>query len=385
MKILNGLLVFVPIAILAEVFHAAPVALFLSAALGIVPLAHVLGEATEHVSEHVGPGLGGFLNATFGNATELIIGLMAIRSASLLQLASLNPPAGKSAAQLVQSAEDLIDVVKASLTGSIIGNLLFILGLAFLVGGYGREKQVFSAKVVGVGAAMMTLAVTGLMVPSIIYWLDKIGKEQANHLSDATYVHLSDHVSIVLLAIYFLSLVFSFKTHKHLYRSPEDEDYSPARLEAHWSMRKACTVLAVATLIIAGLSEILVGSLEEAGKAMHLNPIFMGLFVVAMVGNAAEHASAVMIARKDKMDLAINIAMGSSMQVALLLAPILVLVSNLTAKSMTLVFKPLEVAAVGISVAITTIVNLDGESNWLEGAQLLSVYAILGLAFFHAF
>lgn len=385
MSPMSVLFVFVPVAILAEIFHAGSVVIFVTAGLGIVPLAHMLGEATEHVSDHVGPGLGGFLNATFGNATELIIGMMAIWRASQLQLASANPPPGKTAAQLLQGAEEMIDVVKASITGSIIGNLLFILGLAFLVGGLGREKQVFSDKVVGVGNAMMTLAVAGLMVPSIIYWLDKITTEHSHHLSDETYVHLSDHVAVVLLVIYVLSLVFSFKTHKHLYRLPEDEDHAPAHTEPAWSIRKAVGVLVGATVVIAGLSEILVGSLEEAGKAMGLNPIFMGLFVVALVGNAAEHASAVLIAKRDKMDLAINIAMGSSMQVALLLAPILVLASNLTAKSMTLVFKPLEVAAVGISVAITTIVNLDGESNWLEGCQLLSVYAILGLAFYHAF
>lgn len=382
---MNLLLVFIPIALAAEWFHAGAVVIFVTAGLGIVPLAHILGEATEHLAERVGPGLGGFLNATFGNATELIIGLMALSKASELTGLARNPPAGQTAAQLLQSAEELIDVVKASLTGSIIGNLLFILGLAFLVGGLGRESQSFSAKVVGVGNAMMTLAVTGLMLPSTIYWLDKLTKGPGQHLSEETFVRLSEQVSVVLLIIYGLSLLFSFKTHKHLYRDPEGEDHTAVHAGAVWGPKKAVGVLFVATLVIAGLSEILVGSLEEAGRAMGLNPIFMGLVVVAMVGNAAEHASAVMIARKDKMDLAINIAMGSSMQVALLLAPVLVLASTLMQKPMTLVFTPLEVAAVGLSVAISTVVNLDGESNWLEGAQLLSVYAMMALAFYHAF
>ncbi|MBI4872462.1 MAG: calcium/proton exchanger [Candidatus Riflebacteria bacterium] len=384
MTVRNFFLLAVPMAIAAEVFHLGPVVIFVLAGLGIIPLAGILGEATEQLSDRLGPGIGGFLNATFGNATELIIGLMALYSASQLASQAAAPPAGKTAQQLMASADNLVEVVKASITGSIIGNLLFILGLAFLVGGLGRDKQVFSAKVVGVGNAMMTLAVAGLMAPSIVYWLDHLAKGSP-HIPDATFVDLSDHVAVVLLVIYLLSLVFSFKTHRHLYRAPEDEDHAPAHVEEHWTTRKAVTILVVSTAVIAVLSEILVGSLDAAGKSMGLNPIFMGLVVVAMVGNAAEHASAVMIARKDKMDLAINIAMGSSMQVALLLAPIMVLASNLGSKTMTLVFTPLELAAVGISTAITTIVNLDGESNWLEGAQLLSVYAILALAFYHAF
>lgn len=384
MTVRNLMLLFVPVALAAEVFHLGPMVVFITAGLGIIPLAAILGEATEQIASRVGPGLGGFLNATFGNATELIIGLVAISTASGLVTQAAAPPAGKTAAELLQSADELIEVVKASLTGSIIGNLLFILGLAMLVGGFNREKQVFSSRVVSVGNAMMTLAVAGLMIPSVIYWLDHLSKG-APHISESTFVDLSDHVAVVLLLIYGLSLLFSFKTHKHLYRSPEDEDHAPAHVEEAWSTKKAMTVLIVSTSVIAVLSEFLVGSIEAAGKSMGLNPIFMGLVVVAMVGNAAEHASAVLIARKDKMDLAINIAMGSSMQVALLLAPVMVLLSNLGAKQMTLVFTPLEVAAVGISTAITTIVNLDGESNWLEGAQLLSVYVILALAFFHAF
>jgi Ca2+:H+ antiporter len=385
MPVMKILLIFVPVAIAAEVLHAGPVVIFITAGLGIVPLAHMLGEATEQISERVGPGLGGFLNATFGNATELIIGMMALIEASSLTKLAANPPADKTAQQLLTSAEELVDVVKASITGSIIGNLLFIMGLACLVGGVGRIKQVFSAKVVEVGNAMMTLAVAGLMIPSIIYWLDKWTKGPGQHIPEASVIHLSSLVAIVLLVIYCLSLVFSFVTHKHLYRGEPDEDHAAAHVEEPWTVKKAATVLTVSTIIIGVLSEFLVGSLEATGKAFGLNPIFMGLVVIAMVGNAAEHASAVMIARRDKMDLAINIAMGSSMQVALLLAPVMVLASNFMAKSMTLVFQPLEVAAVGLSVAITTIVNLDGESNWLEGAQLLSLYAILAIAFYYAF
>ncbi len=389
MSPLNILLIFVPATVIAEHFHAGPVVIFGTACLGIVPLAHILGVATEHISERVGPGLGGFLNATFGNATELIIGMMALLGASELVRQSANPGPDKTAAELLASADQLIRVVQASITGSIIGNLLFILGLAFLIGGIGRERQRFSPKVAEVGNAMMTLAVAGLMAPSIIYWLDRFTQTAESRLSRETFIHLSEEVSVVLLIIYALSLLFSFKTHKHLYRPTDEAGDQDEDRHAHigplWSMKKSMVVLFVATLFIAFISEILVGSLEAAGKEMGLNPIFMGLVIVAMVGNAAEHASAVIIARRGNMDLALNIAMGSSMQIALLLAPALVLASTFMEKTMTLVFSPLEVASVGLAVAITTVVNLDGESNWLEGAQLLSVYIILALAFYHAF
>jgi Ca2+:H+ antiporter len=354
---LNVLLVFMPIALIAHLGHFSDVLTFVAACLAIIPMASILGEATEHLAEQVGPSLGGFLNATFGNATEILIAMFGIWKGGTL-----------------------IDTVKASLTGSILGNLLFILGLSMLMGGLKREKQTFNRTAIGVGNSLMILAVSGLLIPSIVHAILRADP----HLKDLdvkTTNSLSLAVAVILLITYFLSLLFSLKTHRHLSAGVPEVEPSEHEMTHLMPKKKALMLLAGATLFISILSEALVASVEATGHALGISPLFMGLVVIAMVGNAAEHATAVMVAMKDKMDLACNIAMGSSVQVALFLAPLLVVVSHMIGKPMDLVFSPMEVIAVMLAVCVTISVNIDGESTWIEGALLLAVYAILAAAF----
>jgi Ca2+:H+ antiporter len=299
------------------------------------------------------------LNATFGNAAELIIALVALQ-------------------------RGLYDVVKASLTGSIIGNILLVLGLACLLGGTGRERQVFDRSAAAVGSTLLGLATIGLVVPAMFHFV----AEGAVHRGTLTPGReavlertLSLEISIVLFAAYILSLIFSLHTHKHLYagQSHASAHEAPARGTA----RRALVTLLVATAGVAWMSELLVGAVEEASHALGLTEVFVGVIVVAVIGNAAEHSTAVLVAMKNKMDLALNIAIGSSIQIALFVAPVLVFVSYLMPKGpMDLRFTPFEVLAVGVSVAVVNMVAQDGESNWLEGALLLAVYVLLAIAFF---
>jgi Ca2+:H+ antiporter len=353
----NYLLVLAPVAIASHVAHWSPVLTFVACCIAIVPLAAILSEATEHLSEQVGAALGGFLNATFGNATEILICVFGIAKGG-----------------------ELVATVKASLTGSILGNLLFILGTAMLLGGIRRERQVFNRTAAGVGNSLMILAITGLLIPSIIHAL-YAADPRLKDLDAIQTNRLSLFVSAVLLMTYFLSLLFSLKTHRHLSADIPEVESAPGESHRLMPRGKAMGLLAAATLGISILSEALVDSVIAAGQAMHLNPIFMGIVVIAMVGNAAEHATAVMVGIKDKMDLAFSIALGSSIQVALFLAPLLVVVSHVMGRPMDLVFSPMEVVAVVLAVGATLSVNMDGESTWIEGALLLAVYAILAGAF----
>lgn len=365
---LTVLLVFVPIAVGLELAHAGPVWLFAVSACAIVPLAGWMGRATESLSERAGPGIGGLLNASFGNAAELIIALMALQ-------------------------RGLYDVVKASITGSILGNVLLVLGLAIVAGGTKYERLRFNATAASTGATLLALSAIGLLVPAIFHQIVK------DHPS-AHETELSLEIAIVLFATYLLSLVFSLRTHKHLYAGqpgPADGGGASGAQSSHgresagghgahgaagWSVRKAILVLLAATGFVAWMSEILVGAVEHTAQALGMTEVFVGVILVAIIGNAAEHSTAVLVARKNQMDLALNIAVGSSIQVALFVAPILVFVSHAIGRPMNLVFTTFEVLAVGASVAILSLVSVDGESNWLEGAQLLAVYIILALAFF---
>lgn len=362
MKKVYVLMVFVPAAIAAHHMHADSSTVFVLSALAIAPMAFLLGEATEHLADRAGPAVGGFMNATFGNATELIIGMMGILKGG-----------------------EAVEVIKASITGSILGNLLFILGLAMLLGGWGRVKQTFSATAVGANNAMMALAVAGLLVPSTVYLVDQAHAALGDGLAVLTpekRVSLSLWVACILMVSYLLSLVFAFVTHTDLFKGPEDEEEGPAH--DAWPIKKAVVVLIVSTMVIGYLSEMLVHTVEDAGKQMGLSPVFMGLVVIATVGNAAEHASAILVAMRDKMDLAVQIALGSAAQIALFLGPSLVLFSYFFApETMTLEFSLLEVLAVFLSVAIATLVSLDGESNWFEGFQLVSLYVMLAVAFYY--
>lgn len=355
---LNWFLVFVPAAV--GLHYLKPhehTWIFLASCLAIIPLAGWMGHATEHLAEKTGAGLGGLLNATFGNAAELIIALMALKE-------------GKH------------EIVKASLTGSIIGNVLLVLGASCLAGGLRFKTLKFNANAARTQATMLTLAAIGLIAPMAFHYL--AGPGQARREQD-----LSTEVSVVLLVTYGLSLLFSLHTHKKLFvadaagaASLEDEIIHGAG-HPPWSLGRSLAVLCGATALVAWVSELLVGSVEQAAQAFGMSDVFVGVIVVAIIGNAAEHSTALMVALKNRMDLSISIAVGSSLQIALFVAPVLVLASyGLGPRPMNLAFTPAEVMAVVLSVVICGQIAGDGESNWLEGVQLLSVYIILGLLFY---
>ncbi len=345
---LNALLVFVPFAVGLDLVHADPLWVFLTSALAIVPLAGLLGKATEHLTTHVGTGVGGLLNASLGNAAELIIAFVALK-------------------------EGLHDVVKASLTGSIIGNVLLVLGASMVAGGLRYHQQRFNRTMAGVGSSLLLLAAVGLVIPAIS---DVTATEQGTAVDHA----LSLGIAVILFTIYLLNLVFTLKTHKHLFLG-EAVDAEEAG-EQPWSLRKSVGVLAVVTAAVAVMSEILVGAIEPAALRLGMSKLFVGVILVALVGNAAEHSTAVLVASKNKMDLALGIAIGSSLQIALFVAPVLVFASYAIGKPLDLIFTPFEVAAVTISVLATGFVSMDGESNWLEGALLIGVYLMLAIAFY---
>jgi Ca2+:H+ antiporter len=346
---LRLLLLAVPATIVLRLAGARPIWLFVGSGMAIIPLAGLMGEATEQLSERLGPGIGGLLNATFGNAAELIIALFAL-------------------------FKGYDEVVKASLAGSILGNVLLVLGASLLAGGLKHSAQTFNRTAAGVGATMLVLASFGLLVPAIFHELPEVTAR------DILLEHeLSIGVSVILMLTYVAHLVFSLVTHKDLFNP---ENLAPLEEEDHWSSKAATAVLIVATLLVAWMSEILVGAVEHASRVLGMNSIFIGVVVVAVVGNAAEHSTAVLVAMKNQMDLAVGIAVGSALQIALFVAPILVFASYLRAEPMDLRFTSLEVLAVIVGVLIARMVAEDGESNWLEGLMLLMVYAILALAFF---
>jgi Ca2+:H+ antiporter len=335
----------VPVAILLEALHADPVLVFVTSALAIVPSAGLLGEATEQLSGHVGTGLGGLLNASLGNAAELIIAFVALK-------------------------EGLHDVVKASITGSIIGNILLVLGLAMLAGGLRHERQRFNQTAASMAASLLLLSAVGLVVPALFHLTVARKDGSAEHA-------LSLEIAVVLFAIYVLSLLFSLKTHRHLFTGG-----AVAETRAGWGLRRSVSVLVGATMVIAIMSEFLVGSIESAAARLGLTQLFVGVILVAVIGNAAEHSTAVLVARKNQMDLAFGIAVGSSLQIALFVAPVLVFVSYLLGAPLDLVFTPFEVAAVAMSVLIVGFVAMDGESHWMEGVMLVGVYLVLAIAFY---
>jgi Ca2+:H+ antiporter len=340
-------LVAVPIAIAAAVLELSAVARFLAAAVAIVPLAGLMGRSTEALAHRLGPGVGGLLNATFGNAAELILALLALR-------------------------RGLDGVVKASLTGSIIGNLLLVLGASLLAGGVKYRTQVFNKTVAGSGSTLMVLASVGLLIPALFHAMVGPGEATLEH-------KLSLSVSVVLILTYGLNLLFNLVTHKDLFGKEEPEERPDL-----WGLRRSAAILLVATGFVAVMSEILVEAVEGAGKSLGMSEVFMGVIVVAIVGNAAEHSTAILMALKNQMDLAVGIALGSALQVALFVAPVLVFASYLRPghRPMDLLFSTFEVVAVILAALLARMAAEDGESNWLEGAMLLMVYVILGLAFY---
>lgn len=356
-QVLLLLLVFVPITLVLEyVVHASATTLFLTSAVAIVPLAGIMGKSTEMLAEHVGAGLGGLLNATFGNAAELIIAIFALRAG-------------------------LHDLVKASLTGSIIGNILLIFGLSALLGGLKFRKQVFNRTAAKLGSTLLLLSAVGLVIPSLLHFL-RDGAESGT-AAGAASGSLSLEISVVLVVCYVLSLVFALRTHADLYQGT-GHGGGEAHAAPAWSKGKSFAVLVGAAALVGWMSEILVGGAEEAAHSLGMTEVFVGVIVVALVGNAAEHSTAVLVALRNKMDLSIQIAVGSSLQIALLIAPLLVFLSYAIGPApIDLVFSPLEVVAVAVSVLVVGQIADDGQTHWMEGVLLLAVYVVLGLAFFN--
>jgi Ca2+:H+ antiporter len=347
MKYLNLLLIFAPIAIIGSFIDGfSPTLLFITSALAVIPAAGILGRGTEELAVHTGPRVGGLLNATLGNAAELIITIFAIR-------------------------EGLLDLVKASITGSILGNVLLVMGLSVLAGGIKNGVQRFDRTHAGVNATQLLLAVLALMIPSLFFF--------AHTETTGPVESLSMGTAIAMIIIYALGLIFAFR-----FTGPEPALAQEVEAEhgGSWSVRKALLVLLVATALIAWLSEILVGAVEYTSQALGLSEFFIGIIVVPLVGNVAEHVVAVQAAWKNKMELSMAVSIGSSLQIALFVAPVLVFISPLLGNPLTLVFNPFEIIALFAGVLIGALVSQDGETNWLEGAQLLALYVILALAFF---
>jgi Ca2+:H+ antiporter len=348
----------IPVAILLELADADATLVFAASALGIVPTAALMGRATEELAARAGPGIGGLLNVTFGNAPELIIALFAL-------------------------GQGLHEVVKASLIGSIIGNTLLVMGAAFLVGGIGRREQTFDRVGISVQTTMLLAAAAAMVMPGIFELVDGKGLPSpgAEHVDFGSKVeHLSLIVALVLVVIYVAGLVFSLRTHRDIF-NPEYEDDDTWG----WTTRTSVIMLAIAGVAVGVMSEILVGSISEASESIGLSEFFIGAIVVAIVGNAAEHWVAVLVARKDKMDLAVNIAIGSGAQIALFVTPVLVFCSFFIGPGpMPLVFNGFELGGVLLAVLIANYVTAEGRSNWFEGVQLLAVYVILAVAFYYA-
>lgn len=343
------LLVFIPVSIAAHFLEWGETTVFITAALGIVPLAAYMGTATEEIAVVTGPNIGGLLNATFGNATELILAFIALRAG-------------------------LVGVVKATITGSIVSNLLLVMGFSMLLGGLRFKEQKFQPTVARLNASSMNLAVVALLIPTAVEYT-------SSGIEEATLQNLSVAVAVILVLVYLLTLLFSMKTHAYLC------EVGDADLEAEEEPKSVnlgfwIFILLVVTLAVAVESELLVDSLEVATSELGLSALFTGVILLPIIGNAAEHATAVTVAMKDKMDLSVSVAVGSSMQIALFVAPVLVIAGWLIGQPMDLDFNPFELVAVMVAVLVANSISSDGESNWLEGSLLLATYAVLAIAFF---
>jgi Ca2+:H+ antiporter len=345
-----GLLLFIPLAIVAERLEWGALTVFGLSAVAILPLAIWLSTATEELAVVTGPTIGGLVNAVFGNATELIIALVALKSG-------------------------LIDIVKASITGSILANTLLVLGLSMFVGGLRYKEQTFNQKAAGINGSTMGLAVTAVLIPALVI-------NTSNIVEPGVIRQLSVVVAVVMIAVYALTLLFSLKTHSYLYDVGVSDHSEAGHGEEKPNVWLWVGVLLAATLGVALMSEIFVGAVEEAAESLGLTPLFTGVILLPLVGGAAEYVTAVRMAAKDNMDLSVSVAMGSSLLVALLVAPILVIVGEIIDQPMDLNFGLFEVVAVAVAVATVNLISQDGRSNWLEGVLLLATFALLGAAFF---
>jgi len=343
-KIFIGLLLFIPVTIISLWLKIPPIYIFFLAAASIIPLAKFIGEATDELATRTSPALGGLLNATFGNATELIIGILALR-------------------------QGLVEVVKASITGSVVGNLLFVLGMSIFFGGLKFKSQKFNQTAARAGASTLFLAVIALITPAIFL-------QTAPQAGTKIIDELSITVAIFMVIAYIASLFFSLRTHKELYFE------EAGKAEAKWSFKKSIVILLFSVLFVSWISEILVNSISPVVQLFGWTELFIGVIFIAIIGNIAEHISAIIVALKNKMQLAIQISIGSATQIVTFVMPILVFSSLILKNPMSLIFSSFELITIIISVLIANLVVEDGETNWLEGLQLILAYAIIGVAFY---
>ena len=362
-----GFLGFIPVSLAAHFLGWSDLIIFVTAALAIIPLAGWMGTATEEIAIVAGPSLGGLMNATFGNATELIIAIFALRAG-------------------------LVNVVKSSITGSIISNLLLVMGLSMLLGGLKFKEQTFQPTIARLNASAMNLAVIAILLPTAVDFTSA-------GIDEPILQRLSISVAVVLMLVYALTLLFSMKTHAYLYdvgtaKDPteagdaESNSHQEAHDNGHEDHREKPNlklwigVLLAATLAVSVESEFLVGTLEVASKQLGLSELFTGVIILPVIGNAAEHATAVTVALKNKMDLSLNVAVGSSLQIALFVGPLLVLIGAFMGQPMDLDFNNFELLSVGVAVLVANSISADGKSNWLEGTLLLATYTVIGLSFY---
>lgn len=346
-KPINWLIVALPFVLFADLFHWGDFWIFIFSCIGIIPMAGLIGEATESLSVYTGPKIGGLLNATLGNAAELIITLVAIQAG-------------------------LLELVKASITGSILGNLLLVLGASIFLGGLKHGVQSFDRRQASNHAILLIIVVIGLAIPSL--FSHSIGPNDSVEVEA-----LSIGVAIILMLLYSLGLIYTLRT------ASSPISYSPAGATVHQhdlTKGEAMIVLALSTLAVVWLSELLVGAVEHVVSNLGISEFFLGIILIPLVGNVAEHLVAIQVAMKNQMDLSVEIAVSSSLQIALFVAPVLVFISLLMGNPLTLVFNQFELIALIAAVVVAALVSSDGESNWLEGAALIGVYLILGVGFF---
>jgi Ca2+:H+ antiporter len=364
-SILFLLVIFTPIAVALELVHADHIIIFVIAAIALIPLAKLIGDSTEHLSIHYGASLGSLLNVTFGNAAEIIIAIVAINAG-------------------------LLDLVKASISGAILGNILLIFGLSILAGGFKYKEQFFNRENTGLQSSMLFLAIIGLAVPTVLANTVNLaavggGVNVGNQISVQI---LSDILAFLLLAVYIAGIIFTFFTHKHVFTQPvssehhQEEEKNKENHITHWSKKKSFLVLGLSMAGVIVVSEILVGSVEATTEEFGFGELFVGAIIVGIVGNAAEHSSAIILARKGKIDLSIGIAAGSGTQIALFVVPILVIAGIIMNKPFTLVFTLFELATIFLAAIILNLISNDGKSNWFEGIMLTVVYIIIAIGFF---
>ena len=348
------LLVFAPTAVVLNLVGADHLILFAMAIIGLIPLAKLIGDSTEHLATHYGATLGSLLNVTFGNAAEIIISVVAINAG-------------------------LIELVKASITGSILGNIMLIFGLSLIAGGVKHKEQIFNRENAGLQSSLIFLAIIGLAIPTI---LSATVLKPIDLVSQLKLQILSDVLAIVLICVYVAGILFTFFTHKHLFVAPGGADEVLEKDHNRWSKRKSFLILGASMVGVVAVSEILVGSVEETSKQFGFGELFVGAIIVGIVGNAAEHSSAILLARKGKIDLSIGIAAGSGTQIALFVVPILVMVGIILGQPFTLEFTLYELATLFLAAIIMNLIAHDGKSNWFEGIMLTAVYLIIAIGFY---